>query len=150
MAKLIGIAIKREKRAPMEELTDALVSIEAGVTGDYRGAKPGKRLRQVTILSNYQWTEACAEIKTEIPWTLRRSNLLVFGCAFGPGDVGKKMRIGKHLLVEITGETAPCKRMDEAYNGLKNALKIDWRGGVNCRVLREGNIKLEDRIYWED
>lgn len=142
MITLTGIASRRASRAPMQKLDSALISLESGVQGDFRG-KPGKR--QVTILSHECWQQACADTGIELDWSTRRANLLIKGIRFGPGHVGKILGIGE-VRLQITRETDPCKRMDEAQPGLKNALQADWRGGVCCRVLHGGTVTVGDRI----
>lgn len=142
MTRLVGIAIREKSRAPMQTLTEANVSTEKGVQGDFRG-KPGRR--QVTVLSADVWRKVCTELKQDIPWLTRRANLLVEGYDFSAADVGKTITIGD-LVLEICRETDPCPRMDEQVNGLTAALTPDWRGGVCCRVKKDGYIKLNDEI----
>ncbi|MBI3633804.1 MAG: hypothetical protein HY226_05970 [Candidatus Vogelbacteria bacterium] len=149
MAKLIGIAIKIEHRGPMEKLGCALVTVNCGIVGDYRGAKPGKRLRQVTVMSQVSWQETCTEIGQDASWETRRANLLISDIKFGPEHVGKKLRIGKEVVLEITGETTPCGRMDEQVTGLKDALTPEWRGGVTCKVVSGGQIEYGDIVSIE-
>ena len=139
MGRLTGIARRDRKRAPMQTLEHAEISIETGVALDSRG-KPGKR--QVTVISAEAWRQACRELQKEIPWTTRRANLLVDGVEL-PGTIGAVLRIGAVRLL-ITGEVDPCSRMDEQCPGLTNALKPDWRGGVSCTVLQGGSVALGD------
>ena len=138
MITLAGIAIKPASRSPMQELTSSAISAESGLDGDFRG-KPGKR--QITVLSKEAWQQACDELEIDFPWTTRRANLLLTGINFGAEDVGKILVIGE-VRLKITRETDPCKRMDEAQPGLKQALMPGWRGGVCCRVLNTGQITL--------
>ena len=124
----------------MLELPRAEVTATGGVAGDLRG-RPGRR--QVTVLSMEAWQAACADLGRELPWTTRRANLLVTGVDLaavnhGPPE-GRVLRIGP-VELEVTGETAPCERMDEACPGLRAALSGAGRGGVTCRVLRGGEI----------
>jgi len=142
MINLSGIARKKTSYAPMEELQTATISRESGLTGDFRG-RPGKR--QITILSYDDWQQACAELRTVLPWTTRRANLLLSGLQFSPADVGKVLRIGD-VRLQITRETDPCQRMEEAHAGLKTALTPSWRGGVCCRVLSGGQISINDIV----
>jgi MOSC domain-containing protein YiiM len=58
---------------------------------------------------------------------------------------GAKLVIGD-LVLEVTQETQPCHLMDEAHFGLRAALKPDWRGGVCCRVVEGGTIRIGDRV----
>lgn len=140
--RLIGIARRAKPRAAMETLERVAISTEAGVDGDCRG-KPGKR--QVTILAIEDFTAAIAEIApppTDAPWTLRRANLLVEGLVL-PRVAGARVTIGP-VVLEVTGETDPCSRMDAQLPGLTRALTPDWRGGVTCRVIAGGTIGLGD------
>src|SRR5262245_49041532 len=77
MGKLIGIAIKKQSRGPMQLLDEATVTLAGGVNGDYRGRRGGPR--QVTVLVREAWDDACRELGADPLWTTRRANLLVDG-----------------------------------------------------------------------
>ena len=141
MARLLGIARRAQKRAVMEILDAVEVTVESGVAGDFRG-KPGKR--QVTLMSREAWQAACNDLGEDLPWTTRRANLLVEGLALDD-TAGKQIKIGD-LTLEITRETDPCERMDEARQGLLSAMTKDWRGGVCCRVISSGKITVGDKV----
>lgn len=142
MTKLIAIAYKTEKRGAMITTESANVTQKSGVENDIFG-RPGKR--QVTVISLQQWQQACNEIDKNLPWFTRRANLLVDGLSFSAQDQGKQLVIGE-LILEITGETDPCKKMEMAYPGLEKALLPDWRGGVTCRVLNDASIAINDPV----
>lgn len=125
----------------MQLLGVAELSIERGLVGDSRG-KPGPR--QVTLLSAAAWHAACKELAIELPWTVRRANLLVDDLALFQSS-GSRILIGEAIL-EITGETDPCTRMEAAQPGLFGALGRDWRGGVCCRVMHGGQIALDAAV----
>jgi MOSC domain-containing protein YiiM len=141
MGRLIGIARREKKRAPMETLDSAEISTETGVAGDFRG-KPGKR--QVTLLSAEAWQEACNELGQDVTWTTRRSNLLIENINL-PKSAGHIIAIG-NVRLKITMEIDPCARMDEQVDGLKKALQPDWRGGIGCEVLEGGSISVGDPV----
>lgn len=130
----------------MVEFRTSKVTAEAGVEGDFRG-NPGPR--QVTILSEEAWRAACVDFEKKLPWTTRRANLLVSEITFGPDSPGRVLEIGDTRL-EISMETDPCSRMEEAHAGLKKALAPDWRGGVCCRVLSGGSISVGDAVQLID
>lgn len=141
MGRLTGIARRDAKRAPMETLERAEITMENGVALDFRG-KRGKR--QVTIISTHAWRDACRELRKEIPWTTRRANLLVDDFKL-PRSVGAVLKIGQ-VRLQVTGEVDPCSRMDEQCPGLREALQPEWRGGVSCIVLEGGAVVLGDDV----
>jgi len=141
MGKVEDIARRKKIRAPMETLNTVIVDEKTGLAGDIRG---GALKRQVTILSAEAWNSVCEELKTELPWTTRRANILVSGIKL-PQESGYQIQIGE-ILLEVTRQTDPCERMDEQYLGLTNALMPDWRGGVCCSVVRGGNIMNGDKV----
>jgi MOSC domain-containing protein YiiM len=140
---LVGIARARELGSPLEELASASISLDSGIEGDARGRKA---MRQVTVLFRDGWEDACRELGAELPWIARRANLLIANLD-RPRAAGGRLRIGK-IELEITMETQPCHLMDRARDGLRLALKPDWRGGVCCRVINGGDIALGDAVEY--
>ena len=128
----------------MRELPRATVSRETGVADDFRGG-PGER--QVTVLSREAWERACRAAGAELPWTTRRANLLVEGLELAE-TAGRRLVIGS-VVLEVTGETDPCRRMDQQHAGLRTALEPEWRGGVTCRVLEPGPLAPGDEVLLE-
>ncbi len=141
MGHLLGIAIRHKKRGEMQELASTHVTLSTGVADDFRG-KPGNR--QVTVLSMEDWQSACKEINQTLPWPTRRANLYIEGIDLH-NTAGQYLYIDQLVLL-ITRETDPCKRMQEAHEGLFEALAKQWRGGVCCRVIQAGDITIGSRV----
>jgi MOSC domain-containing protein YiiM len=139
-----GIAYRSKPKAPMTETKRVEITCDSGVVPDFRG-KPGKR--QVTLLSLQSWQDACAELGVELPWTLRRANILIDGLRFSAFDVGRIIRIGEAEL-QVMIETDPCPRMDAQHPGLTAALTPDWRAGVCCKVLKGGTVQVGDAVRY--
>ena len=139
MGRLVAIARKPAAGAPVEEVAEARITAAAGLEGDSRG-QPGPR--QITVLAVEDWAAACAELGAEVSWTLRRANLLVEGFAL-PREPGARLNIGD-VVLEVTGETIPCERMDEGHAGLCAVLTPEWRAGRTCRVMAGGDISVGD------
>ena len=144
MAKLVGIAIKEGKLRPMIKLDQATVSSENGIESDFCGKS---KKRQVTILPKIVWDEVCKELQVTLDWTSRRANLLIDEIDL-ENKIGSWISIGE-VVLEITGETDPCSRMDEIHPGLKKVLEPNWRGGVTCRIIHGGIIAINDKVTFQ-
>lgn len=139
VGRLEALWLKPGRGAEMEPISRARAD-DGGLVGNlHRGGR-----RQVTVVALEAWRDAEAELGTAVPPEARRANLLIRG-------IDLKERRGHTLAVggahlEITGETKPCRRMDQAQPGLKDALEPDWRGGVLAHVVREGEISVGDEV----
>ena len=139
--KLIGIATRAKSHAPMLEHEEIEITIDSGCEGDARGRANG---RQVSVLAREAWDAACSDLGQSLPWTARRANLLVEGLELAD-STSSKLRIGD-VVLEVACETDPCARMTEAARGLREALEPSWRGGVCCRVLAGGRIRVGSTV----
>lgn len=127
----------------MEELTDAAISVDAGLEGDSKGLKFPRR--QITLMERGLWEAALFTLgNPDLHWTARRANLLVEAISL-PRGIGSEIGIGP-VRLEVTAQTTPCARMDEIWPGLRRALAPDWRGGVTARVIQGGRIRLGDPV----
>lgn len=146
MGNLLAIAQREKTKSPMESLRKARISFSNGVGTDSRGKKQGKR--QVTVLTSESWDIASTLHGAEIPWTTRRANLLISGFDL-ENSAGKHLIIGD-VKLQITGELEPCNRMDAQFEGLTEILTPNWRGGVCCKIISEGNISVGDNVILTD
>lgn len=149
MAIIRAIAVKPHKGEPLVPCETVEVTEPAGIVGDCRGVGGSRRSRQITLLSWQSWQDACAALgrsPEELSWTLRRANICIDGYVFGVNHIGKQLRLGSAVVLQITGGTTPCIRMDEAFPGLREALAPHLRGGVTARVLRGGVLSCGDDV----
>lgn len=141
---LLAIARRPRVRAAMEEVPLGEITAAAGLAGDHKGARFPNR--QITVMALEDWQAALAELDLPDgpppPWTLRRANLLVGGLRL-PRAKAALIRIGP-VTLEVTAQTYPCKRMDEALPRLMKALAREWRGGVTTRVVSGGTVAVGD------
>jgi len=125
------------------------VSRGAGVAGDFRGAlaaRKGKFKRQVSLLEGESWAAAMADLGLDLPWWVRRSNLLLHGIRL-PRQEKFCVAIGDGgCLLLVTMECDPCSRMEEIAPGLEAALTPDWRGGFLAEVVGDGPVAIEDEV----
>ncbi len=140
---LRAIWIKRAKRGPMDAVERAALIAGRGLVGN---ANQGGR-RQVTIIEEEIWQRLMSDLCGQLSPEARRANLMVQGVSLA-NSRGRVLRIGG-CSIRIFGETRPCEQMDEAMQGLREALKPNWGGGVFGEVLNDGHIAVGDEIYWE-
>lgn len=142
--KLIGIAVRPDRYVPLVDRQRVDIAAD-GLDGDHAGRWPD---RIVSIIAAEDWAAACADLDppadpvSELPWRTRRANLLLDGVRL-PRVAGAILRIGA-VELEISGQTHPCKRMEDARAGLLKALAKEWRGGVLCRVIIPGQVQIGD------
>lgn len=102
--------------------------------------------RQVTIIDEARWREAQEELGVEVDPSARRANVMLRGIDLEDSR-GRMLRIGRSV-VRIYNETRPCEQMDEAQEGLRQALAVRWRGGAYGEVVEGGVIQEGDEAEW--
>lgn len=135
-----GIAFRPMDSDPMREIEECRVLVNRGLELENR--PPGRR--SLTLLSRESWSDTRRNLRADLPWWIRRANLLVEGLDLA-ATIGHTVEIGA-IRVYIHDETRPCKLMDEQHEGLRAALKGEFRGGVFGQVLNEGVISVGDEI----
>ncbi len=135
-----ALYVRPSKTVPAKPLSSALLIAGKGVEGDH--AAPENR--QITLIEKQCWEDACRDLGVELDPAGRRANVLLDAVSLA-SSVGRRIRIGK-CVVEVVGETTPCARMDKFHQGLREALKPDWRGGVFGRILEGGEIAVGDPV----
>jgi MOSC domain-containing protein YiiM len=142
MAQVVTLWLKRFKRGPMDPVLFAEAIAGRGLAGN---ANQGGK-RQITIIDEARWREATGELGVDVDPSSRRANVMLRGIDL-EGSRGRHLRIGR-CVVRIYNETRPCEQMDDAQQGLRNALKPRWRGGVYGEIVEGGVIQVGDSAEW--
>lgn len=137
---LAGIAHRPTNGDAMVEIDECVLVPGRGL--DIENRKTGQR--EVTLLSRQSWVDACHDLGTDLPWSIRRANLLIDGLDL-ENCAGRTLTIGTARL-RIHGETKPCALMDQQHQGLRAALVPKWRGGVTGEVLAGGTVRVGDPV----
>ena len=142
-AHIVAIYLKRAHRGPMDPVAEATLVAGKGLEGNVDRS----RRRQVTLLELENWQLGTADVGSDADPSCRRANIVVGGISLAHTR-GRILRIGSARLA-VGGELTPCERMDEVQQGLKAALRPDWRAGIFAQVLGGGVIRVGDAIEWE-
>ena len=139
-----AIWIKRAHRGVMDAVSSARLEPGQGVVGsaDQRGK------RQVTLLEREAWEAMMRELTADVAPSARRANILLSGIRLAETR-GRVLRLGE-CRIRIAGETKPCEQMEEAFAGLQDAMRPEWRGGAFGEVLSGGTIAIGSVAQWED
>ncbi len=111
-----------------------------------RGSADQGGKRQITIISEEAWERAIAQLGVAVDPSARRANVLVRGIDFEKTR-GRMLRMGA-CTIRIWSEVTPCERMNEAQEGLRAALRPEWRGGVCGQIVEGGTIREGDAVEW--
>jgi MOSC domain-containing protein YiiM len=137
--RVAGLAVKRQRREALEPV-DAIEVTAAGIAGNV----PEHELRRITLIAREDWEAALAESGGNLPWYVRRANILVEGLPLA-GLIRRAIAIGP-VRLRIHGETEPCGRMEQLQRGLYKALNRDCRGGVYGSVLQGGTVRIGETV----
>ena len=141
--EVVTIWLKRFKGGPMDPVLFAEAVPGRGLADN---ANQGGR-RQITLIDEARWKEACDEVGVAVDPSARRANVMLRGIDLEKSH-GKTLRIGQSR-VRIYNETRPCDLMDRMQPGLRKALSPRWRGGAFGEIVEGGVIRVGDEVEWE-
>jgi len=130
------IFLRPSARTPVKEVESAEAVRGRGLEGDHSGGGN----RQVTIISEERWVDACRDLGSDVSPGGRRANVVVEGVRLEDA-IGHELHLGE-CRIKVIGETRPCRLMDDFAPGLQKALDPDCRGGVYGRVVEGGLIEV--------
>ena len=140
--EVVRLWLKRFKGGPMDPVLFAEAVAARGLAGN---ANQGGK-RQVTLIDEMRWVEACRELGIDVDPSARRANVMLRGIDL-ENMRGRTLRIGRALM-HVYNETRPCEQMDDAQPGLRAALGPRWRAGAYGEIVEGGVIRLGDPAEW--
>ncbi|MCU7933090.1 MAG: MOSC domain-containing protein [Candidatus Thiodiazotropha sp. (ex Codakia rugifera)] len=153
--RIEGIYLRPKRRGPVQAVDSALAVAEHGLEGDHSGNYSAKRLtagtRQVTLIQAEHLPVIASFLASDsIDPSLLRRNLVVSGlnlvaCRTLLKNHPLVLHIGDQVILGLTGNCAPCSRMEEALGiGGYNAMR--GHGGVTASVIKGGYISLYNAV----
>ncbi len=137
------IGIRSMRRAPLVARDEVEAVAGVGLVGDHYASKTNGK-RQVTLIQQEHLT-AVAQIlgNAEVLAESVRRNIVISGInLYALRD--RKFRIGE-VVLEGAGTCDPCSRMEEVLGpGGYNAMR--GHGGIVCRILESGTIRIGDPV----
>jgi MOSC domain-containing protein YiiM len=133
-AEVTHVFLKPKHGEPVIPVEQCTAVAEQGLVGD---VSFGRAARQVLLID----LETLEEFKLA-PGDVRE-NLTVSGIAL---SAAHRLTVGA-VILEVTGDCAPCSTMDELQPGLQE--RIRGRRGVLARVVHGGQIHIGDQISIE-
>ena len=135
MAKVTHLFRAPRKRAPMEELREAVAVKDTGIEGCAHARPMGKR--QVLLMD--EETLRAFELAPGIA----RENVTTEGLDVNGLAVGQKLRLGG-VELQVSLVCDPCEQIEALRPGLQ--AKMKGRRGMLCKVTRGGLLKVGDEI----
>jgi len=134
MAKVTHLFRAPKKRAPMEELAEAVAAESFGLEGCAH-ARPGKR--QVLLMD-----EESLRAFGLAPGIVRE-NVTTEGLDVNGLKVGQRLKIGE-VELQVSLVCDPCEQIETLREGLQAAM--EGKRGMLCQVLRGGLLRRGDAI----
>jgi len=135
MAKVMHLFRAPQKRAPMEELEEAVAVEDVGLEGCAHARPKGKR--QVLLMD--QETLESFGLRPG----LVRENVTTEGLDVNGLAVGQRLRIGE-VELQVSLVCDPCEQIEALRPGLQEAMQ--GKRGMLCKVLRGGVLRQGDEI----
>ena len=128
----------------MDPVHEAVAVEGRGLEGD----ADFDRHRHVTLIEREVFDRLKGSLDDSVEPVMRRANLLVSGIRLE--DARDRMLAVGNLRIHIRGETRPCGQMEEAHEGLMDALDLHWRGGAHGSIVNDATIAVGDEVRWEE
>ena len=135
MAKVAHLFRAPQKRAPMEELREAVAVQDAGLEGCAHARPMGKR--QVLLMD--EETLRAFHLAPGIV----RENVTTQGLDVNGLAVGQKLRLGE-VELQVSLVCDPCEQIESLRPGLQ--AEMQGKRGMLCKVTRGGLLKAGDEI----
>jgi MOSC domain-containing protein YiiM len=144
VGEVIAIHVVRERHGPAEPMARVVVRTNYGIEGDWRSHP--NRGGQVTLIEAEALEEVGRLLGQPVPAGASRRQIVVRGVRL-TDLLWQRISIGAVRLF-VEDRCDPCGRM-EATIGAGARAAMAGRGGVRCRVLQGGELRVGDRVRAE-
>ena len=149
MSEVIKLGITRKNNQKIEEIEVIEVLEGKGIVGDRHFRENNDARKQITLIESENIDDYNKKFNLNIPYLDFLRNIITKNIELN-NLIGKKLTIGKTELEGID-LCRPCKNLQETL-GHDNIIKEFLRkGGLRCKIVVSGKIKLGDQIkLWKN
>ena len=144
MAEVFKIGITQNNNKNIEEVNSVELIANKGIVGDRYFKDFSDPMSQLTLIESENIDDYNRRYNLNIDYLDFRRNIITKDIKLND-YIDKKILIGK-VEVEVIDLCRPCRFLQEKLNK-KNIIKEFLRkGGLRCRILSSGTVKVGDLI----
>ena len=144
MLEVIKLGIARKNNQKIEEIEVIEILEGKGIAGDKHFRENNLARKQITLIESENIDYYNKKFNLNIPYLDFLRNIITKNIKLN-NLIGKKLTIGKTVLEGID-LCRPCKNLQETL-GYDNIIKeFLHKGGLRCKIMVSGKIKLGDQI----
>ena len=142
--KVFKIGISKKNGEKINEINEIEVLFGKGIMGDRHFHDSNNHKGQITLIEKENIDYYNNKYKTEISYIDFRRNIVTEGVELN-NLIKKEIKIGtvKIFPYELC---RPCLHLEQMVNGKDIIKEFIRRGGLRCKVLISGKIKIGDKI----
>lgn len=138
-ARIVSLQLCVGHGQPMKSVDSANVIAGFGIEGDNHAASEvPRRFRQV-LLMDEETLKVFGLVHGQI-----RENITTSGFDLSTLERGQKVTLGDEVVLEITGDCAPCQFIDDIRDGMR--AEMEGKRGMLAYVTSGGTIKKGDSV----
>ena len=144
MAEVFKIGITQNNNKNIEEVNSVELIANKGIVGDRYFKDFSDPISQLTLIESENIDDYNKRYNLNIDYLDFRRNIVTKDIKLND-YIDKKILIGK-VEVEVIDLCRPCRFLQEKLNKNNIIKEFLRKGGLRCRILSSGNIKIGDLI----
>ena len=144
MAKVLKIGITQNNNKKIDEVNSIDLIANKGIVGDRYFKDFSDPMSQLTLIESENIDDYNRRYNLNIDYLDFRRNIITKDIKLN-NYVDKKILIGK-VEVEVIDLCRPCRFLQEKLNKNNIIKEFLRKGGLRCRILSSGTIKVGDLI----
>ena len=144
MAEVFKIGITQNNNKNIKEVNSVELIANKGIVGDRYFKDFSDPMSQLTLIESENIDDYNKRYNLNIDYLDFRRNIVTKDIKLND-YIDKKILIGK-VEVEVIDLCRPCRFLQEKLNKNNIIKEFLRKGGVRCRILSSGNIKIGDLI----